>query len=224
MAKKNQKKDELLPYHIKFNDEQKEALNSISKNRITILSGAAGTGKTLLAVYSALKYLSEEKVERIIITRPAVTTEDFGFLPGDLQEKYTNVYLLPIIDFINKFGFINQKSFQTLLDEKKIIPLPLAYMRGVTADNAFIILDESENVTEKQMLMVLTRIGKGSTMVVSGDIKQCDLNIKRDKSGLEKVIKLSTQDKCKDFIKHLELTKIERDEIVGVILNEWEKI
>src|SRR3990167_3989108 len=112
---KPRKQDNINPYyHIKFNDEQREAINYINNNRITIITGAAGTGKTLLAVYSALKYLSEEKVERIIITRPAVTTEDFGHLPGDIQEKYTNVYLLPIIDFTNKFGFLNQKNFQSL--------------------------------------------------------------------------------------------------------------
>lgn len=223
MARRKQEERPLCVNHIIFNEEQKLSLELIDKHRIVILSGAAGTGKSLVAVFAGLKYLSEERFERIIISRPAVTTEDFGFLPGDLDEKFTNVYLMPIIDFINRLGHINHKGFSTLLSEKKILPLPVAFMRGFNMENSFVIIDEAENLTEKQMLMVLTRLGKNSTMVITGDEAQCDLD-RRHKSGFDKLLRLAKRSACTEFMKHVELTKVERDQIVDVILNEWKNV
>lgn len=224
MAKRNKQNDLPLAYlNIKFNEQQLEVLKAINSYRIIVLSGGAGTGKTMLAVYAGLKSITEGKHERLIVTRPAVATEELGFMPGDVDLKFTYTYLTPIIDFVNDFGYITHKDFDALLKEKKIIPKPLAFMRGFNANNSFIVLDESQNITEKQMLMALTRIGKNSTMVVTGDERQSDLDLRKHRSGFDKLIKLTTRANCQEFIQHFELSKIERDPIIETILKEWEK-
>jgi phosphate starvation-inducible PhoH-like protein len=155
----------------------------IRNNDLTFGIGPAGTGKTFLAVLMAVSYLKKGDISKIIITRPAVEAgESLGFLPGDLKEKI-DPYLMPIYDALDAILGNEQKN--KLIEKGVIEVIPLAYMRGRTLDEAFIILDEAQNTTDKQMLMFLTRLGFNSKMVVNGDITQVDLNISRQKSGLK---------------------------------------
>jgi len=160
---------------------QKAYLKAIQKNSITFGVGPAGTGKTYLAVAMAVKAFKSKDVERIILTRPAVEAgEKLGFLPGDLQDK-VDPYLRPLYDGL--FDMLGAESFQKLLEKQIIEVAPLAYMRGRTLDNAFIILDEAQNTSPEQMKMFLTRMGTGSKVVVTGDVTQIDLPDK-SRSGL----------------------------------------
>ncbi len=160
---------------------QKAYLKAIQKNPITFGVGPAGTGKTYLAVAMAVKAFKSKDVERIILTRPAVEAgEKLGFLPGDLQDK-VDPYLRPLYDGL--FDMLGAESFQKLLEKQIIEVAPLAYMRGRTLDNAFIILDEAQNTSPEQMKMFLTRMGTGSKVVVTGDVTQIDLPDK-SRSGL----------------------------------------
>ena len=160
---------------------QKEYLEAIRKNSITFGVGPAGTGKTYLAVAMAVKAFKAKDVDRIILTRPAVEAgEKLGFLPGDLQTK-VDPYLRPLYDGL--YDMLGAETFQRLLEKQTIEVAPLAYMRGRTLDNAFIILDEAQNTSPEQMKMFLTRMGNGSKVVVTGDVTQIDLPDK-SKSGL----------------------------------------
>ncbi len=161
---------------------QYEFIKKVEKNDLVISIGPAGTGKTFLSVLLAVDYLKKDKVKKIIITRPAVEAgESLGFLPGDLKEK-VDPYLMPIYDSLDAILGSEQKD--KLIEKGTIEVMPLAYMRGRTLDEAFIILDEAQNTTDKQMLMFLTRLGFNSKMIVNGDITQIDLNISKNKSGL----------------------------------------
>lgn len=160
---------------------QKEYLEKIKNNDITVCIGPAGTGKTYLAVAMAARAFNREEVSRIILTRPAVEAgESLGFLPGDLKEK-VDPYLRPLYDAL--FDIFGAEKFMRLMDRGVIEVAPLAYMRGRTLDNSFIILDEAQNTTSEQMKMFLTRLGYGSKAVVTGDITQVDLP-QNKKSGL----------------------------------------
>ena len=160
---------------------QKTYVDSITKNEIVFGIGPAGTGKTYLAVAKAVSAYKTKQVEKIILTRPAVEAgESLGFLPGDLQSK-VDPYLRPLYDALQEmFGLEN---YQKLMERGVIEIAPLAYMRGRTLNNAFIILDEAQNTTKEQMKMFLTRMGEGSRMVITGDVTQIDLP-KGKKSGL----------------------------------------
>lgn len=152
---------------------QKEYIKSVLKNTVTIGVGPAGTGKTYLAVAMAVKAFKSKDVSRIILTRPAVEAgEKLGFLPGDLQNK-VDPYLRPLYDGL--FDLLGAETFQKLFEKQVIEVAPLAYMRGRTLDDAFIILDEAQNTTPEQMKMFLTRMGVGSKVVVTGDVTQIDL-------------------------------------------------
>lgn len=152
---------------------QKEYLEAIRKNYVTFGIGPAGTGKTYLAVAMAVFSLRNKEVERIILTRPAVEAgEKLGFLPGDLQEK-VDPYLRPLYDAL--YDMLGAETFNKFMAKNIIEVAPLAYMRGRTLEDAFIILDEAQNTTVQQMKMFLTRLGFGSKMVVTGDITQIDL-------------------------------------------------
>lgn len=160
---------------------QKEYIENIKGKDITICAGPAGTGKTYLAVAMAARAFNNEEVSRIILTRPAVEAgESLGFLPGDLKEK-VDPYLRPLYDAL--FDIFGSEKFSRLMEKGVIEVAPLAYMRGRTLDNAFIILDEAQNTTSEQMKMFLTRLGYGSKAVVTGDITQIDLPSNK-KSGL----------------------------------------
>ncbi len=164
------------------NINQKRYLQSMESNDIVIGIGPAGTGKTYLAVASALRALQNKVVERIILTRPAVEAgEALGFLPGDLQEKLLP-YLRPLYDAL--YDMLGAEETAKLMEKRAVEIAPLAYMRGRTLSNAFIILDEAQNTTMEQMMMFLTRLGENSRMVVTGDVTQVDLP-RNKRSGLK---------------------------------------
>lgn len=161
--------------------KQKQYIKAIQKHDITFAIGPAGTGKTFLAAVLAVKALLSDECDRIILTRPAVEAgEKLGFLPGDLQEK-VNPFLRPLYDAL--YEFIDAEKIPDLMERGKIEVAPLAYMRGRTLSNAFVIVDEAQNTTPAQLKMVLTRLGFGSKMIVTGDITQTDLPSHLD-SGL----------------------------------------
>ena len=160
---------------------QRSYVSAIARNTVVFGIGPAGTGKTYLAVAMAVRAFRRHEVTRIILTRPAVEAgEKLGFLPGDLQDK-VDPYLRPLYDAL--FEMLGAEAFQRHLERGSIEVAPLAYMRGRTLDNAFIILDEAQNTTSEQMKMFLTRLGEGSHMVITGDATQIDLPEKQ-KSGL----------------------------------------
>ena len=160
---------------------QKAYIEAVRRHDITIAAGPAGTGKTFLAVALAVQALKSKQVEKIILTRPAVEAgEKLGFLPGDLQEK-VDPYLRPLYDGL--YETLGMETVQKYMERQIIEVAPLAYMRGRTLDDAFVILDEAQNTTPAQMKMFLTRLGFGSKMVVNGDMTQVDLPI-HQRSGL----------------------------------------
>ena len=166
---------------------QKEYVDSIAQNTVTIGVGPAGTGKTYLAVAAAVAAFRERKINRIILTRPAVEAgERLGFLPGDLQSK-VDPYLRPLYDAL--FDMLGAETYQKYLERGNIEVAPLAYMRGRTLDDSFIILDEAQNTSCEQMKMFLTGMGFGSKMVITGDATQIDLPA--DKlSGLKQAVRV----------------------------------
>ena len=170
-----------IRFKISLNEEQKEAKSIILENPVTVLRGAAGSGKTLLACQIALDLLFNREIEKIIITRPTVAKEDNGFLPGDLKEKM-DPWLAPI--YSNLYGLYDKEKIDKLITENVIEVLPFPFMRGRTFLNACVIVDESQNVTMGQMEMVLGRMGISSKMIICGDSSQIDLKNKKD-SGLD---------------------------------------
>ena len=166
---------------------QQRYMKAILKNTVTIGVGPAGTGKTYLAVAAAVAAFREKAVNRIILTRPAVEAgERLGFLPGDLQNK-VDPYLRPLYDAL--YDMLGAETYQKYLERGNIEVAPLAYMRGRTLDDSFIILDEAQNTTREQMKMFLTRLGFGSKIVITGDITQIDLP--SDKvSGLKDAVRI----------------------------------
>lgn len=166
---------------------QKKYLAAIKQNSITFGIGPAGTGKTYLAVAMAVKAFKAHEVTKIILTRPAVEAgEKLGFLPGDMQDK-VDPYLRPLYDGL--FDMLGSENFQKLVEKGQIEVAPLAYMRGRTLDDAFIILDEAQNTTPEQMKMFLTRMGVNSKVIVTGDITQIDLP-GNQKSGLSDALRV----------------------------------
>lgn len=166
---------------------QKTYLHRIREHAVAFGIGPAGTGKTYLAMASALESLNRGEVEKLILTRPAVEAgEALGFLPGDLQEKILP-YLRPLYDAL--YDMVGFEETQRMMEKGIIEIAPLAYMRGRTLANAFIILDEAQNTTPEQMMMFLTRLGDGSRMVVTGDLTQVDLP-RTKRSGLRQVVQL----------------------------------
>lgn len=198
---------------------QKEYLAAIRSNAITFGVGPAGTGKTYLAVAMAVKAFKAKEISRIILTRPAVEAgEKLGFLPGDLQNK-VDPYLRPLYDGL--FDLLGAETFQRLVEKQAIEVAPLAYMRGRTLDDAFIILDEAQNTTPEQMKMFLTRMGANSKVVVTGDITQIDLPDKT-KSGLVDALKVL---KGIQGIAQVQLTDkdVVRHRLVQQIVKAYEK-
>ena len=198
---------------------QQHYMKAIQKNTITIGVGPAGTGKTYLAVAAAVAAFRERTVNRIILTRPAVEAgERLGFLPGDLQNK-VDPYLRPLYDAL--YDMLGAETFQKYQERGSIEVAPLAYMRGRTLDDSFIILDEAQNTTREQMKMFLTRLGFGSKIVITGDVTQIDLP--DDKvSGLKDAIRVL--DGVRDIqICRLTSADVVRHALVQEIINAYEK-
>ena len=197
---------------------QKKYIESVLKNPITIGVGPAGTGKTYLAVAAAVAAFRERKVNRIILTRPAVEAgERLGFLPGDLQSK-VDPYLRPLYDAL--YDFMGVDSYQKLLERGVVEVAPLAYMRGRTLSDSFIILDEAQNTTSEQMKMFLTRLGFHSKVVVTGDITQTDLPYGK-KSGLAEAIEI-LKDIPEIGMVHLTHKDVVRHELVQTIVKAYD--
>lgn len=198
---------------------QKKYVDKIRKNDVSVCVGPAGTGKTYLAVAMAAQAFKQEEVSRIILTRPAVEAgESLGFLPGDLKEK-VDPYLRPLYDAL--FDIMGAEKFLRLLEKNSIEVAPLAYMRGRTLDNAFIILDEAQNTTKEQMKMFLTRLGFGSKAVVTGDITQIDLPSGK-RSGLIHALEVLQNVKGIGVSK-LDQHDVVRHELVQRIIQAYEK-
>ena len=198
---------------------QQYYMKAIQKNTVTIGVGPAGTGKTYLAVAAAVSAFRERTVNRIILTRPAVEAgERLGFLPGDLQNK-VDPYLRPLYDAL--YDMLGAETFQKYQERGSIEVAPLAYMRGRTLDDSFIILDEAQNTTREQMKMFLTRLGFGSKIVITGDVTQIDLP--DDKvSGLKDAVRVL--DGVEDIaICRLTSADVVRHALVQKIINAYEK-
>ncbi len=191
-------------------------VNAIDKNDVVFAIGPAGTGKTYLAVAKAIDYLKREKVKRIVLIRPAVEAgEELGFLPGDIQEK-VNPYLRPLYDAI--YDMLPGREVEWLKKDNRIEIAPLAFMRGRTLNNSFIILDEAQNTTHAQMKMFLTRLGVHSHAVITGDITQIDLEHKH--SGLIAAQRILSQIDGISFI-YLDKTDVVRHSIVKKIIDAY---
>ncbi len=198
---------------------QKKYIDAIKNNTIVIGVGPAGTGKTYLAVAMAVSAFRAKEVNRIILTRPAVEAgEKLGFLPGDLQQK-VDPYLRPLYDAL--FDMLGPENFQKYQERGNIEVAPLAYMRGRTLDDSFIILDEAQNTTPEQMKMFLTRLGFGSKIVVTGDITQIDLPDGK-RSGLVEVVKILKNLEDIQTVKFSEKDVV-RHKLVQDIIKAYEK-
>jgi len=198
---------------------QKVYIDAIKNNDIVFGIGPAGTGKTFLAVAMAVTAFRNKEVNRIVLTRPAVEAgEKLGFLPGDLQNK-VDPYLRPLYDAL--YEMLGFETYQKYLEKGMIEVAPLAYMRGRTLDDSFIILDEAQNTTPEQMKMFLTRIGFGSKAVITGDITQIDLPGDK-KSGLKEVINILKEIKGISFV-YLSDKDVVRHELVQKIIQAYDK-
>lgn len=199
---------------------QRKMVESIAKNDMVFAIGPAGTGKTYTAVALAVRALRNKEVKKIILTRPAVEAgENLGFLPGDLKEKL-DPYLQPLYDALG--DMIPAEKLSYYLENRVIQIAPLAFMRGRTLDNAFVILDEAQNATEGQLKMFLTRMGSSAKFLITGDITQIDLP-KHQPSGLPQAIKLLDKIEGIDFIM-LDGSDIIRHKLVNKIVNVYDKL
>jgi len=214
------KKKRIIKNPIKFklslNEEQKLAKDEILNNTLTVLAGKAGSGKTLLACQIALDGLLRRHYDKIIITRPTVSKEEIGFLPGDLREKM-DPWIQPI--YQNMYALFDKEKVEKLIEDGKVEIVPLAFMRGRTFLNSCIIVDEAQNVTHEQMEMIATRIGIRSKMIVCGDDYQVDLKSRRE-SGFRFLY--SAANKIKNMCS-ITLQQNHRDPIVDDLIAVYEE-
>jgi len=199
---------------------QKDYIRTVAENTVTFCQGVPGSGKTHIAIGMALEYIIDNKVEKIVITRPVVEAgEKLGYLPGTAEEKL-HPYLLPLFDEINYF--LQMQSYTKLKVSRKIEVVPLGLMRGRSFHNSFIVADECQNASYDQLKMLLTRIGMNSTMVLTGDIAQSDLD-KRQQGGflelIHRLYDLEGVGTCK-----LETSDIVRNPIIGSIVNRLDNV
>jgi phosphate starvation-inducible PhoH-like protein len=198
---------------------QKKFIESVKANDVVFAVGPAGTGKTYIAVALAVRALKNKEIKRIIITRPAVEAgENLGFLPGDLQEKI-DPYLRPVYDALD--DMIPSEKLKYYRENRVIEIAPLAYMRGRTLSNAFILLDEAQNTTPMQIKMFLTRLGQNSKLIINGDRTQVDLK-PNQKSGLDDAVSILKNVKGIGFVE-LNYTDVTRHPIVKEIIKAYDK-
>ena len=205
-----------IRFNVPLNEEQKEGKKQILSHPFTLIKGFAGSGKTLLACQIALDLLFKKDVKKIIITRPTVSDEEIGFLPGDLKDKM-DPWLAPI--YHNLYLLYNKEKIEKLLADGIIEIVPFAFMRGRTFPESFIIVDECQNITHKQTEMMMGRLGKGGRMVFCGDITQSDLKSKKD-SGISFFNRLEERSKN---VKIIVLKTNNRHEAVEEILKIYEE-
>lgn len=206
-----------IKFNIELNEEQKEAKRKILNNTITVLTGAAGSGKTLVAVQTALDQLFKKEIKKIYITRPLVTREEIGFLPGDIAHKL-DPFLIPIYDNLSKC-YDDSNKIQKLLEAEIIEIAPVAYMRGRTFDDSILIIDEAQNIDSESMKMCLTRVGNNGKIIICGDNKQIDLK-KKEMSGFDFICYLSNKHEDKGMAYQF-LESNHRHPIVKLILEEY---
>ena len=211
---------------IELNIEQQAGYDMINKSTITYINGRAGSGKTLLALYAALDALHGNQIDKIFVVRPYVTTEDFGFLPGDIDEKMSPL-MAPIFDNLLKLYPERHKSngvskIEQYIEHGEIEVATVAFMRGRTFTDSYIIADEIQNMDEAQIEMVLSRLGKGSKMILCGDIGQCDLK-KNQRSGVHLLKGMLDRGMVKS-LSSVFLKENHRDPIVQDMLDEIEII
>lgn len=204
-----------IKFKYQLSEDQKYAKAVVLEHELTIIRGKAGSGKTLLGVQIALDQLFNREVNKIFIARPAISKEELGFMPGDLREKM-DPWLAPVMN--NMYELYGKEKIEKYITEGTIEIAPLAFMRGRTFAEAFVIVDEAQNITTEQMHMVVTRLGKDSKMVLCGDIDQCDLPRKME-SGLSKLRKIV--DKV-SAMSEFTLTTNHRSSIVAEILEHYE--
>ena len=205
-----------IKFKLSLNEEQKEAKQVIIDNPVVLLKGMAGSGKTLVACQVALDMVFKKEMNKIIITRATVSKEDIGFLPGDLKEKM-DPWLAPI--YANLYLLYDKEKIDKMVLENQIEVVPFAFMRGRTFPNAFVIVDECQNITHNQTEMMLGRLGKGGKIVFCGDIAQVDLKSKKD-SGIGFFPRLEERIKG---VRIITLKKNHRHEIVEEILKTYEE-
>lgn len=203
-----------IKFNVTLNEEQKLAKASILNSPITVLKGMAGSGKTLVATQVGLDLLFRKEVDKIIITRPTVSKESIGFLPGDIREKM-DPWLAPI--YHNLYMLYNKDKVDKEIEKGTIEIVPFAFMRGRTFVDSFVIVDEAQNVTHTQMETVIGRLGVGSKMVICGDIAQIDLKDKRE-TGFSFLSRIEEQ--VEGFVTH-SLEKNHRHNIVAPILKVY---
>ena len=205
-----------IKFKLSLNDEQKEAKQTILDNPVVLVRGMAGSGKTLLACQIALDLVFKKEMEKIIITRPTVSKEEIGFLPGDLKEKM-DPWLAPI--YANLYMLYDKDKIDKMVLENQIEIVPFAFMRGRTFPNSIVIVDECQNITHSQTEMMLGRLGKGGKIIFCGDLSQVDLKSKKD-SGISFFIRLEERIKG---VRIITLKKNHRHEIVEEVLKVYEE-
>ena len=201
-------------FKISLNAEQKEAKEVILSNTISVLHGKAGSGKTLLACQIALDGLLNKEYKKIVITRPTVSKEDIGFLPGTVRDKM-DVWLQPV--YQNFYLLYDKFRIENMINDGSIEIVPVSFMRGLTFLDSCIIVDEAQNITDEQMEMIVTRIGLNSRMIICGDVSQVDLKHKSD-SGFKFMCECA--ERVPNMV-NIELKHNHRHEIVEYLINEY---
>lgn len=204
-----------IKFNLQLNEEQKEAKALILENPIVVLKGMAGSGKTLVAVQAALDLFFTGEIDKVVITRPTVSKEEIGFLPGDIKDKM-DPWLAPI--YHNLYALYSKEKIDKHLEQGDIEIVPFAFMRGRTFLKSFVIVDEAQNVTHSQMETVIGRLGKQSKMVICGDLAQIDLKIKKE-TGFSFLTRI--EEHVQGF-RIMSLKQNHRHEIVSPILQVYQ--
>lgn len=211
MKESNRVRKSDIKYKVSLNEEQKEAKRTVIENQITIITGRAGSGKSLVGAIIALDFLNKKETDKILVTRSAIEVgRTLGYLPGDLDDKF-NVYIEALIDNLHKCA--DKAKIEDFVNTGKIQGLPVQYIRGKTIDDVLIV-EEAQNLTSKEMEAILTRLGKTGKIIINGDQAQRDT--REERTGLDLAIELS---KNIDGIVHVELKENHRSGLVGDILD-----